>query len=317
MSLFCDENTRKYLLKMKDDENTEKLAELLAPGVSWPGYRNEEKNRDVIVHGYSMEKPVMEITISGIGWWTPETVVRSVVDKWGEVKECARSTYTHHGHTMETDKWRVKLVKKKEIIIPPVVIHAGSERSSEERELWKVFYKGVVKVCYRCLKKGHLGRDCTEDPINMEYLASQSMFEEAPSVPKDDEVAAGEQKTFAQIVKADSYVATRLALQKAAELREKEMEEKAAKVSQIRERGRQKKGESLGTPGGDGELRGFSIDRINNIRDWSSDVDSEVDKTKRPAASPASAPPEKAARMTPKGDRSQTPSEPRRAPGLH
>ena len=25
------------------------MADLLAPGVTWPGYRNEEKNRDVIV----------------------------------------------------------------------------------------------------------------------------------------------------------------------------------------------------------------------------------------------------------------------------
>ena len=110
------------------------------------------------------------------------------MDKWGDVKECARSTYTHLGHTMETDKWKVKLVKKKDIVIPPVVFHAGADRSSEEREMWKVFYKGVVKVCYRCLKKGHLGRDCNEAPVNMEYLASQSKFEEAPAAPKDEDV---------------------------------------------------------------------------------------------------------------------------------
>jgi hypothetical protein len=132
VSLFCDENTRKYLLRMKDEKSTEKLAELLAPGVPWPGYRNEEKNRDVIIHGYSMEKPVMEITISGIGWWTPETVVRSVVDKWGDVKECARSMYTHLGHAMETDQWKVKLVKNKNIIIPPwssTLDQTGARRS--------------------------------------------------------------------------------------------------------------------------------------------------------------------------------------------
>ena len=33
-SLFPEENSRKYLLRMRDEESTEKLAELLAPGVA-------------------------------------------------------------------------------------------------------------------------------------------------------------------------------------------------------------------------------------------------------------------------------------------
>ena len=36
-SLFLEESSRKYLLRMRDEESTEKLAELLAPGVTWPG----------------------------------------------------------------------------------------------------------------------------------------------------------------------------------------------------------------------------------------------------------------------------------------
>ena len=35
-NLFPDEDGRKYLLQMKDEESTEKLAELLAPGITWP-----------------------------------------------------------------------------------------------------------------------------------------------------------------------------------------------------------------------------------------------------------------------------------------
>ena len=146
-SLFSDENARKILVRMKGDQSTERLAELLAPGVAWPGYRNEEKDRDVMVFGYSMEKPVMNITLSGIGWWTTEEVVRSAVETWGEVKEMSRGKTEYHGHTITTDKRVLKLVKKKEITMPPVVFHAGSDRSSEEREMWKVFYRGVIKVC--------------------------------------------------------------------------------------------------------------------------------------------------------------------------
>ena len=126
-SVFSDENARKYLIRMRTQESTEKLSELLAAGVTWPGYPNAEKGRDVMVTGYSMQNPIMNITMSGIGWWTSEDVVRSVVEKWGEVKELTRQSYTHFGNTFKTDKWTIKLVKKKDIVIPPVVLHAGSE----------------------------------------------------------------------------------------------------------------------------------------------------------------------------------------------
>ena len=327
-SLFADENARKYLLRMKDEPSTEKLAELLAPGVSWPGYRNEEKGRDVIVRGYSMEKPVMDITMTGIGWWTSEEVVKSVVDKWGEVKALSRVNYTHLGHTISTDKWTIKLVKKKDIVIPPIVIHAGSDRSSEEKEMWKVHYRGVVKVCYRCLKEGHLGRDCSEAPVTMEYLASEPAFEEAPAAHTDGDVITGERRTFAQIVKDNSFVETRLARQRAVDQKREEIREKKEKEQEIRrkeremrERGRKGKGEPLGTSEVE-RGRGFSIERLS---DWSEeDRETElVSDKKRAAGSPAvAAPDSKVVKTIPSKIRSQTPSarESRpgsRPPGLH
>ena len=105
-------------------------------------------------------------------------------------------------------------------------------------------------------------------------------------------------------MKDDSYVTTRLARQRAVELREKEREEIAAKAREDRdkkansqrERGRQGRGESLGDSG---RSRGFSIPRSEVTTDWAADLDTESDKSKRPAVSPASAPPDsKAARMT-------------------
>ena len=36
-SLFSDEDARRFLIKMNSEENTEKLADLLEPGVIWPG----------------------------------------------------------------------------------------------------------------------------------------------------------------------------------------------------------------------------------------------------------------------------------------
>jgi hypothetical protein len=239
-SLFSDENARKILVRMKCDQSTERLAELLAPGVAWPGYKNEEKDRDVMVFGYSMEKPVMNITLSGIGWWTTEAVVRSVVETWGEVKEMSRGKTEFHGHTITTDKWMVKLVKKKEITIPPIVFHAGSDRSSEEREMWKVFYRGVIKVCYRCLKEGHFGRDCEDNPVTIEYLASQVEYEGAPAAPSDAEVISGERRTFAQIVKDNSFIETRLARQK---LADQLRQEKADKAREDREKRDEKRKE--------------------------------------------------------------------------
>ena len=321
---------------MKNDESTDKLAELLAPGVTWPGYPNVEKGRDVMVHGYSMQKPTMEITVSGIGWWTQEPVVRSVVEKWGEVKELNRVKCTINGHAMNTDRWSIKLVKNKDILIPPVVIHAGSERSSEEREMWKVFYRGVIKVCYRCLKEGHLGRECQDAPITMEYLASQDAFEEAPAAHNEQDAISGEQRTFAMIVKDKKFVEIRLARQRAAELKKEEMAAKVREERIVREsrkkekekkgrervessesetenesekargRGRRGKGESRGSSG-----LGFSIPRADS--DWA--AESEGGSVKRAAPSPLStAPVGKTSKIS---IRPQTPSGPRqgRPPG--
>ena len=98
-NLYPDEDGRKYLLQMKTEESTEKLA----PGVIWPGYWNAEKGRDVMVHGFSMQKPVMDITVTGVGYWNNEDVVRGVVEKWGEVKKLTKVNFTLHGHTFGTD----------------------------------------------------------------------------------------------------------------------------------------------------------------------------------------------------------------------
>lgn len=142
-ALFCDKNARRYLVKMNTQESTEELGELLADGVSWPGYRNEGAGRDVIVKGYSMEKPIMDITISGVGWWTGQDVIKKVVETWGEVKKITKEEITIQGQNIATGNWKIKLVRKEGIVVPPIVFHAGSERSSEEREMWEIFYRGV------------------------------------------------------------------------------------------------------------------------------------------------------------------------------
>ena len=264
--------------------------------------------------------------MTGIGWWTSEEVVKSVVDKWGEVKALTRVNYTHLGHTISTDKWTIKLVKKKDIVIPPVVIHAGSVRSCEEKEMWKVHYRGVVKVCYRCLKEDHLGRDCTDDPVTMEYLASQPAFEEAPAVQNDGD-ATGERRTFAQIVKDASFVETRVARQKALEEKRQEMEQKREEAKQrkekeqearriekeMKERERRENGESPERG------RGFSIERTS--KDWSEEGGETGlgGDLKRTAGSPAFAPPDsKAVKSSSSQNRSRSRSDKGgRGPGSH
>ena len=86
-----------------------------------------------------------------------------------------------------------------------MVFHAGSDRHWDEKEMWKVYYRGVPKVCYRCLKEGHLSRDCKEDnPLDMETLVTQPEFEAAPV----EQVGEAAPKTFAQERVAVSITAT-------------------------------------------------------------------------------------------------------------
>ena len=76
--------------------------------------------------------------------------------KQGKLDKCGIPTCNH----IKTDKWFVRIAKKREVKIPGVVLHLGLERSGEEREMWKIWYKGVPKVCHKCFKVGHFMRDC-------------------------------------------------------------------------------------------------------------------------------------------------------------
>ena len=43
-------------------------------------------------------------------------------------------------------------------------------------------------MCFKCLKESHFGRDCQDDPVSMEFLASQPELEAAPVAPIQGEV---------------------------------------------------------------------------------------------------------------------------------
>ena len=55
----------------------------------------------------------------------------------GDVKEVIEMKLINFP-SIKSDAWKVKLVKKKDVIIPPVLFHLGSEGSSDEREMWKI-----------------------------------------------------------------------------------------------------------------------------------------------------------------------------------
>ena len=350
-TVFCDKNARRYLLKMSNPVSTGELGNLLSEGVAWPEYKNET-GQDVIVKGYSMDKPIMDITISGVGWWTGQEVIMKVVETWGEVKKISKEEFTIHGQTISTGNWKLKLIKKNNIMIPPVVFHAGSERSSEEREMWEIFYRGVPKVCYQCLKPGHLGRDCREDPVNLEQLASQPEYEEAPAAVVANQEEGVGPRTFAQIVAEPSYTNARVARQQAAELkreaaaaklreeeqqrekRKKEREEKQQREKENRrkEREERKKGKLEGQTSesesdeddiadiagiaGPGK-EGFCINRSGEADTWAEEMDMldqnmHPPKPKRAAESPAALVPEKKSVKLGPSNRTSSPVDSRR-----
>ena len=326
-TLFCDKNARRYLIRMKTPESTVELAELLCEGVSWPGYPNEAEGRDVIVKGYSMEKPIMDITLSGVGWWTAEDVVRKVVETWGEVKTMTKEVVTYHGHTITTDKWKIKLIKRKDIQVPPVVLHAGSERNADEREMWEVFYRGVPKVCYKCLKPGHMGRDCKDKPVDLDQLASQPEYEQAPAaVVNQQELEVP--KTFAQIVAEGSYTAARVARQAAADLkkeaiatkvreekerRERRKKEKESSKENLTEKSLERENDSDDDIASQGGVLGSSQELGTpwDPTDWAQEVVDQEHKRSAPSP-PANAPDNKTPRISPVGSRSSSASGARR-----
>ena len=125
--------------------------------------------------------------------------------------------------------------------------------------MWKVYYRGVPKVCYRCLKEGHLGRDCEDtNPVNMEALVTTPEFEAAPVETEQDGEAVP--KTFAQVVKDKSFTAREAQLQASRQLAAQVRQEAVAaarlereKRDEERRRRRQEK-EEIGE-------RSFSLER--------------------------------------------------------
>jgi hypothetical protein len=203
-------------------------------------------------------------------------------------------------------------------VIPPVIFHLGSDRSSEEREKWKVSYRGMPRICYKCLKEGHVGRECMNNPVDIEQLASDATFEEAPAAPRDTDVVSGEKRTFAQIVKDTSYVQIRLDRDRA---EEQKKEEVAAKIREAREERESRKKEKerirkermekkvnrdseSDSDTSDAGEKGFSINRSRPSSPLS-------EKNKKHFLSPAAPAPES---KTPKLHRGDSGS--RRGPGL-
>ena len=243
-SVYADENKRQFLLQMGTNQSMNAIANLLTAGVEWPGYKNEATGRDVIIHGYSMENPVMEISISCVGWWTSEEMVRRAVSAWGEVKELKEGKLENFPN-IKSDKWHVKLVKKKDVQIPGIVFHLGSERSGEEREMWKIWYKGVPKVCYHCLQGGHVMRDCKAAQVTIQTLGSQPGIGE--EVEEDEAGPRQKERTFAQVLKEASYTALLLTQQeqqrKEQTAAQQKKEENAARVQAVQDKREKEKQE--------------------------------------------------------------------------
>ena len=151
----------------------------------------------------------------GISALTSEHTVRNVISTWGEIKEIKEGKLNAPGlpafSHIKTDKWFVKIAKKKDVKIPGVVLHLGSERSGEEREMWKIWYRGVPKVCFKCFKEGHIIKDCMEEQVLADTMGDlpgigevvQNSQEEAEKVMEKQGARASVPKlikrTFAQV----------------------------------------------------------------------------------------------------------------------
>ena len=93
-SVYPDDKKKQYLLEMSTEQSMNEMVKLLSDGVKWVGYRNEEANRDIIVTGYSMENPIINIILSKVAFWNNESSIREVVSTWGDVIELKVAIYT-------------------------------------------------------------------------------------------------------------------------------------------------------------------------------------------------------------------------------
>ena len=164
-------------------------------------------------------------------------------------------------------------------------------------------------------------------PVDIELLASDAVYDEAPAAPRDADVVSGERRTYAQIAKDTSYTQAREARVRAEEQRKEEIAAKVAeerKQREMRKKDKEKKRkeelekkraekDSLSDSGSDdqedsGRGKGFSIPRDPFLTDWSAP---ELDRPKRHLVSPGTlAPGSKNVKLT------HEDGEPRRGPGI-
>ena len=78
--------------------------------------------------------------------------------------------------------------------------------------MWKIWYKGVPKVCFKCFKEGHFIRDFQEEQVLADTMGTLTGIgeEEEISVEQQEErVTVSKQftRTFAQVLKEQNYKA--------------------------------------------------------------------------------------------------------------
>ena len=200
-ALYPAEFERKFLIKMKEERALQDIVGVLGGGKEWPGYRHHIEDRDIMVRGYIMGRDTLDITLSNVGWWTGKETIEKAFQSYGEIVQIEEKKIGH----MKTDAWQIKIIKKKDVVIPPIIWHLGSDRSGEDREMWKVFYRGVPRICYKCGSIAeHVARDCpSKSPLSLWSLG------QAPALGEEQEPQEGEErsirKTFADVVKEDTF----------------------------------------------------------------------------------------------------------------
>ena len=54
--------------------------------------------------------------------------------------------------------------------------------------MWKIWYRGVPTVCYTCLQKGHVMKDCQAEQITLDELGNeQGIWDTVVNVTVDED----------------------------------------------------------------------------------------------------------------------------------
>ena len=147
-----------------------------------------------------MTRRSMEIIVLDVDPESDEDLARQAMDKYGDVRRCARMRMSGIFHKVVVNKVKVEIVRN-EVKLPNIIHAFGTTTSADDFTTWKMEYRGCPRYCYGCGATSHEARQCGERGI------TRGRLEKMASVVGEEQGGTGAPLSYAAVLKDPTFLA--------------------------------------------------------------------------------------------------------------